>query len=126
MAQAELGSFKDTGGVPRPVLGVAIVNPDGGAPNTQGAQTKVTLVAATAATLLAASTEDRRVTVLNYIDAPVYVAPGVTGTPASTAPSDYIPAAAAGVPGRYTCPYSPKSGLRVISANAGDLTLIVA
>jgi len=106
-----------------PVRRVVVLNEDGSHGNPTGGQVKVTLEAATAATILAASALRTGARVLNWTASPVYVIPGVVGTPASGAPSEYIPAAAAGVPGVWNCPYAPKAGLRAVGAGAGDLTI---
>lgn len=83
------------------------------------------LTAATAATIIGAFPDRRGMYVLNYIDAPVYLSLGTTGTPASGAGSFYIPAAAAGVPGQFRFPFAPVGGVRAVSANAGGLTVAV-
>lgn len=87
-------------------------------------QTTVALAAATAATALTASATRRGVRILNWTTAPVYLTQGTTGTPASDAPSDFIPAGTAGVPGVWEPKYAPVTGLRAISANAGNLTVV--
>lgn len=86
-------------------------------------QAKITIVAATAQTLFAASATANGARVLNWTASPVYISDGTTGTPASGAPSDYVPAAASGVPGQYETPYAPVNGLRAVGASAGDLTV---
>lgn len=88
-------------------------------------QTTITLVAATAQTALAASANRRGARILNYTASPVYVTvTGVTGTPASGAPSDFIPAAAGGVPGQWEPPFAPVAGVRVVGASAGGLSVM--
>lgn len=94
--------------------------------NGQGAptQTTVTLVAATAQTIIAANANIRGARILNWIADGVYLANGTTGTPASGAPSDYIPAAAAGpVPAQFEFAYAPVAGVRAVSATGGTLTV---
>lgn len=87
-------------------------------------QTTITLAAGTAQTIIAASANLRGARILNWITAPVYIANGTTGTPASGAPSDYIPAAAAGpVPAQFEFPYAPVDGVRAVCASAGTLTV---
>lgn len=85
----------------------------------------VTLVANTAQTLVAAFADRRGMRVLNYTDSPVYLSLGTTGTPTSGGGSDYIPAAAAGVPGQWEPPFAPVTGVRAVGASAGDLTVTV-
>lgn len=88
-------------------------------------QATATLVAATASTILTASATRLGARVLNWTASPVYVNfATLVGTPNSTAPSDYIPAAAAGVPGQLEPPFSPVNGIRAVGASAGDLTVI--
>ena len=95
----------------------------GANPQTPVAVTK-TLVAAAPQTLVAASGAIQGARILNYTTSPVYLAPGASGTPANGAPSDFVPAAAAGVPGQWTSPYRPITGLRGVGASAGDLAVI--
>jgi hypothetical protein len=84
----------------------------------------VNLTAGTAATIIAANMNLRGARILNWITAPVYIANGTSGTPASGAPSDYIPAAAAGpVPAQFEFPYAPVDGVRAVSATTGTLTV---
>lgn len=85
--------------------------------------TKVPLAAGVAATALAADADIQGARILNWTASPVYVAPGMNGTPASGAPSDVVPAAADGLPGQFEPPFAPITGLRVIGASAGDLTV---
>lgn len=85
----------------------------------------VTLVAATAQTPIGAFADRRGMMVLNYTDAPVYMAPGTTGTPASGAGSICVPPAAAGVPGSFVFPFAPVTGIRAVGASAGGLTVTV-
>lgn len=85
----------------------------------------VTLVAATAQTIIGAFPDRRGMMVLNYTDAPVYLSLGTTGTPASGAGSLCVPAAAAGVPGSFVFPFAPVTGVRAVGANAGGLTVTV-
>lgn len=94
------------------------------ATQTDPVAAKITLVAATAATALAANANAVGCRVLNWTASPVYIAQGVAGTPDSGAPSDYIPAAASGVPGQWEAPYRPTTGLRVVGASAGDLSVL--
>lgn len=89
------------------------------------AHSTVTLAAATAATIIASGASTNGARILNWTASPVYVTPGTTGTPNSGAPSDYIPAAASGVPGQYEPPYIPTTGMRAVGASAGDLTVEV-
>lgn len=94
--------------------------------NGQGTptQTTVTLVAATAQTIITANANIRGARILNWIADGVYLANGTTGTPASGAPSDYIPAAAAGpVPAQFEFAYAPVAGVRAVSATGGTLTV---
>lgn len=85
----------------------------------------IALAANTAATLIAAFADRRGMRVLNYISAPVYLSLGVTGTPASGAGSDYIPAAVGGIPGQWEPPFAPVGGVRAVCATAGSLTVTV-
>lgn len=87
-------------------------------------QTTVNLTANTAATIIAASATLRGARILNWIAAPIFMTNGVSGTPASGAPSDYIPAAAAGpIPSQFEFPYAPINGVRAVSAVTGTLTV---
>lgn len=87
-------------------------------------QTTVNLTAGTAATIIAANANIRGARILNWITAPVYIANGTSGTPASGAPSDYIPAAATGpIPAQFEFPYAPVDGVRAVSATTGTLTV---
>ena len=125
------GSFPATDNRGRTVRLPAFVAVDtAGNPVAGGAQatpthTKVDLVANQAATIVAAGTAPRGARILNWTASPVYVTPGSAGVPASGAPSDYIPAAANGVPGQYEPPYAPVDGLRAVGASAGSLTVEV-
>lgn len=83
----------------------------------------VTLVAGVAQTIIGAFADRRGLRVLNYTASPVYVTNGITGTPPSGGGSDYIPAAAGGVPGQWSPPYAPVNGVRAVGAAAGDLTV---
>jgi hypothetical protein len=83
----------------------------------------ITLVAATAQTIIGAFAGRRGIRVLNWTASPVYIGEGTTGTPASGAGSDFIPAAASGVPGQWEPPYAPVNGLRAVGASAGGLTV---
>lgn len=83
-----------------------------------------TLAAGVAATIIAANRSVAGARILNWTASPVYLSLGTTGTPASGAPSDYIPAAAGGVPGQYVCEFAPVSGMRAVGAAAGDLTVV--
>ncbi len=85
----------------------------------------VTLAAGTPVTLIAAFADRRGMRILNYTASPVYLTNGVTGTPPSGGGSDYIPAAAGGVPGVWNAPYAPVNGIRAVGAAAGDLTVTV-
>jgi hypothetical protein len=87
------------------------------------ARSKVTLAANTAATLFLANTAALGCRLLNWTASIVYLNDGTTGTPASGAPSDYIPAAASGVPGQFESPYPPTTGMRAVGASAGDITV---
>ncbi len=98
-------------------------NPVAAGSQTTPTHTKVDLAANTAATIVAAGAAPNGARILNWTASPIYVAPGVAGTPASGAPSDYIPAAAGGVPGQYEPPYKPVDGLRAVGASAGSLTV---
>lgn len=106
--------------------GTSNTNPTYTAP-AQGliASGSVNLEAGVAATIMSALPGMRGIRILNYISAPVYIANGTSGTPASGAGSDYIPAAAAGVPGVLNLPYVPVNGLRAVCASAGGLTVTV-
>lgn len=83
------------------------------------------LTANTAATIIGAFAGRRGMRVLNYIAAPVYLSNGDTGTPASGAGSDYIPAAVGGVPGQWEPPYAPVNGVRAVCATSGSITVTV-
>lgn len=83
----------------------------------------VTLVAATAQTIIGAFAGRRGIRVLNWTASPVYIGEGTTGTPASGAGSDFIPAAVSGIPGQWEPPYAPVNGLRAVGAAAGGLTV---
>jgi len=118
-------------GTVNPFTGV-VTAPSGGsatAPtfvtNGQGTptQTTVTLVAATAQTIIAANANIRGARILNWIADGVYLANGTAGTPASGAPSDYIPAAAPPVPAQFEFAYAPVAGVRAVSATGGTLTV---
>lgn len=88
---------------------------------------KVTLDGTNPATLIAPNKSLAGARILNWTASPIYLAPGtlaVVGTPAAGAPSDFIPAAAAGVPGQYVAEFAPMSGLVAMGASAGDLTVI--
>lgn len=84
----------------------------------------ITLVAATAQTIIGAFADRRGFYVLNYTASPVYLSLGTTGTPASGGGSLYVPAAAAGVPGAFLFPFAPVTGVRAVGAAAGDLTIV--
>lgn len=91
------------------------------------AATKMTLAAATPLAIVAPNKFLAGARILNWTASPIYLAPGTlasVGTPASGAPSDYIPAAAAGVPGQYVSEFAPMSGFVAVGASAGDLTVI--
>lgn len=86
--------------------------------------TAPTLVANTAQTILVASATTQGIRVLNWTASPVYVTIGtLAGTPPSGAGSDFIPAAAAGVPGQWEPPFAPVLGVRAVGASAGGLTV---
>lgn len=85
----------------------------------------ITLVANTAQTIIAAFAGRRGMRVLNYTASPVYLSEGTTGTPASGAGSDFIPAAVSGVTGQWEPPYAPVNGVRAVGASAGGLTVTV-
>ena len=90
--------------------------------------TKKTLLAGVAQTVVPLTRDLRGVRVLNWTASPVYLALGLSESgvvPASGAPSDVVPAAAAGLPGQYEAPFAPKQGLTALGASAGDLTVAV-
>lgn len=116
-----------TNSVAQPVVLVdATGEPYSSSSGSQAAVTTTTetLAAGTPKTILAASASTTGARILNWTASPVYVTSGTTGTPASGAPSDYIPAAASGVPGQWEPPYRPVDGLRAVGASAGDLTVV--
>lgn len=84
----------------------------------------VTLVANVTSQIIGAFADRRGLRVLNYTASPVYLSQGTSGDPALGAGSDYIPAAAAGVPGQWEPPYAPVGGIRGQGAAAGGLTVI--
>jgi len=88
------------------------------------AQVKETITADTPKTVLAADANRAGCRILNYTSSPIYITQGTAGTPPSGAESDYIPAAAGGVPGQWEAPYRPTLGLRAVGAVAGDLTVV--
>lgn len=96
----------------------------GGTAQATVVATKYTLAANTAVTIATASAAASGARVLNWTASPVYITSGTTGTPASGSPSDYVPAAASGVPGQWEPPYRPVDGLRAVGASAGDLTVV--
>jgi hypothetical protein len=61
---------------------------------------------------------------VNWTASPVYISLGISGTPAQGAPSDYVPAAAGGVPGVLEFRYVPRAGLMGFSTPGGDLTVV--
>lgn len=85
------------------------------------------LTANTAATIIGAFAGRRKFYVLNWIQAPVYVDYGTTGTPASGPGSLFIPPASMinGVltPGQFEPWTLPTSGMRAVCATAGSLTV---
>jgi len=84
----------------------------------------INLAAGVAQNIIPALATIRGARVLNWILAPVYMSPGVSGTPASGAPSDYIPAAVTGpVPAQFEFPYAPTNGVQAVCATAGTLTV---
>jgi len=85
----------------------------------------ITLVANVAQTIIGAFPDRRGMRVLNYTASPVYLSLGTTGTPASGAGSDFIPASVNGVPGQWEPPYAPVTGVRAVGASAGGLTVTV-
>lgn len=96
----------------------------GASPQAALTQTTITLAAGTAQTIIPAGASINGARILNWITAPVYLTNGTTGTPASGAPSDYIPAAAAGpVPAQFEFAYRPVDGVRAVCASAGTLTV---
>lgn len=114
--------------------GTAVASQTNPIPVTQAQGTiasgSFTLAAATAATIIGAFAGRRKFRVLNWIQAPVYISYGTTGTPASGAGSDFIPAAQviSGVltPGQYEPLIMPTGGMRAVCATAGDLTVQAA
>ena len=84
----------------------------------------ITLVAATAQTIIAAFANRRGFYVLNYTASPVYLSLGTTGTPASGAGSMFVPAAVVGAPGAFLFPFAPVTGVRAVGAAAGGLTIV--
>lgn len=113
----------------------APVTPSGGSATSptfvteaQGTPTAVTrtLVAGEAQTIVLADVNIHGARILNWIADAVYLSNGTTGTPTSGAPSDYIPAAAAGpVPAQFEFAYAPVAGVRAVSATGGTLTVVV-
>lgn len=93
--------------------------------NGAATATALTLVANTAADLMLADGTRRGARILNWTASPVYFVVGTagTGTPASGAPSDFIPAADSGTPGQFEFPYAPTGDYRVVGASNGDLTI---
>lgn len=83
------------------------------------------LTADAAATIIGAFAERRGMMVANYIAAPVYMALGTTGTPASGAGAICIPPAVDDVPGVFVFPFAPVGGVRAVCASAGSLTVTV-
>ncbi len=86
---------------------------------------KVTLAAGIPLALVAPAKWMLGVRILNWTASPVYVSTGTSGTPPSGAPSDFIAAAVAGVPGIYEPPFVPSAGLMGVGASAGDLTVLI-
>lgn len=84
----------------------------------------VTLAANTTSQIIGAFADRRGLRVLNYTASPVYLSQGVAGDPTLGAGSDFIPAAASGVPGQWEPPYAPVGGIRGQGASAGGLTVI--
>lgn len=89
------------------------------------AQGSITLVAGVAQQIIGAFPGRVGMRVLNWTASIVYLGNGITGTPASGAGSDYIPAAVGGVPGQWEPPYAPVDGVRAVGASAGGLTVTV-
>ena len=118
----------DAGGSITPVSGGSSSSPQyvTAAQNTP-TFTSIAVVAATAGDLFAADANRHGARLLNYTASPIYFAPTSLGaTPASGAPSDVVPAAAAGLPGQYEFPYAPTVAYRYIGAGAGSgLTALV-
>ncbi len=93
----------------------------------QGTPTHATKTAAagTAGNLFSGPDAARRgARILNYLAAPIYLAKGDSGTPASGAPSDFVPSSVDGVPGQYEFHYRPVDQYRYVCAVAGGFTLI--
>lgn len=89
--------------------------------NVAGVPTKVTLLANTAQLIVAKYNTWRGVRILNYTASPLYLSFNASTTPTSDAASDYVPAAASGVPGQYESASRVGSGMQAISASAGDI-----
>lgn len=86
-------------------------------------QTKYTFTAGQVQNIVPASATANGARILNFTSGAGYLMPGVTGTPASGAPSDYIPAMGTAGPGQYETPYAPVTGLQLVSVAAGDYTI---
>jgi hypothetical protein len=88
---------------------------------------KVTLVAATARSLMAADALRTGGRILNWTASVAYFVKGTSGTPASGSPSAYVAAATtlngATIPGEYIFDYRPVDAYQVVGASAGDLTV---
>lgn len=88
------------------------------------------LTANTPVTIIGAFADRRKFRILNWIQAPVYVSYGTTGTPVSGAGSDFIPAAQVinGVltPSQYEPWIVPVGGMRAVCAVTGELTVVAA
>lgn len=114
--------------------GTTVASPNNPLPVTQAqgiiSSGPFALTAATAATIIGAFAGRQKFVVLNYIQAPVYVAYGTTGTPASGAGSLFIPAATVveGVvyPGQFEPWILPVGGMRAVCAVSGNITVAAA
>lgn len=127
---ASVGAIDPTTGQLGPATGSTSTSPQyvtaaQGTPTT----TTITLAAGVAQTIIAANANIRGARILSYISAaPTYLTPGEVGTPASGAPSDFIPVALAGppiVPAQFEFPYAPTNGVRAVNASGGTLTLLI-
>lgn len=86
----------------------------------------ITLEPSVASTIIGAFADRRGIVVLNYTQAGVYIAPGMTGTPPLGGGSEYIPPIGIdGAPGRWEPKFAPVGGLRAVGPAGGKLTVIV-
>lgn len=114
--------------------GTTVASPNNPLPVTQAqgviASGSLSLAANTANTIIGAFAGRQKFYVLNWIQAPVYLAYGTTGTPASGAGSLFIPPAQIinGVltPSQFEPWILPVGGMRAVCATAGDLTVSAA